>query len=241
MMVRALVFNALFFGLTALGVVICIPLLAFPPRASQLTVRVWAEVMLWLLKVVVGLRYRIVGTVPAGGVVLAAKHQSAWETIIFLAILDKPAYVLKRELLRIPVWGWFAQHCGHIPVDRGGGASALKGVVDAARPILASGGTVAIFPQGTRVAPGATAPYQPGVYAMASQLGVPVVPVALNSGLFWGRKAFLKRPGVVTLEFLEPIAPNLPRRQFMADLETRLEAASAALESAGQADLSAKA
>jgi 1-acyl-sn-glycerol-3-phosphate acyltransferase len=141
--------------------------------------------------------------------------------------------VLKRELLHIPMFGWYMRKVGMIAVDRSRGASALKQMVREAQATFAAGRSIAIFPEGTRTAPGEHKPYQPGVAALYTQLGVPVVPIALNSGLFWGRKAFLKKPGTITLQILPAIPPGLDRKTFMKRLESSIEDASKALAKAG--------
>ena len=149
------------------------------------------------------------------------KHQSAWEAIVMPLALDDPAPMVKRELLMVPIYGWYMARAGAIAIDRKAGAAALRRIVAAARPAAAEGRPIVIFPQGTRVAPGVTVPYQPGVFALYQALSLPLVPAALNSGLFWGRRSFMKRPGCVTLQFLEPIPPGWPRRRLMAELEER--------------------
>ena len=151
---------------------------------------------------------------------------------MFPLLLDKPAYVLKRELIRVPLFGSYLKQCGMIPVDREGGGAALKQLLRAARTAVAQGRSILIYPEGTRTPPGERRPYHPGVAALYGDLGVPVVPVALNSGLFWGRRAFHKKPGTITIEFLPPIAPGLPRREFMRELQERMEGASQRLAAA---------
>jgi 1-acyl-sn-glycerol-3-phosphate acyltransferase len=158
------------------------------------------------------------------------KHQSAWDTLILPVVLGDPAVVLKRELLLLPFYGWYARRAGSIAIDRKGGAAALRTMVAAARAAAAMGRPIVIFPEGTRTAPGERRPYHPGVAALYRSLGLPVVPVAVNSGLFWGRRAFMKRSGHITLAFLDPIPPGLPRRRLMQELEARIEAATAELE-----------
>ncbi len=141
-------------------------------------------------------------------------------------VLGDAAYVLKRQLLWIPIYGWYLRKLDNLSVDRAGGASALRVMVEAGKRIIAQGRSIVIFPEGTRTVPGERRPYHPGIAALYTQLDVPVVPVALNSGLFWGRRAFLKRPGRIVLEFLPSIAPGLPRKVFMRELESRIETAS---------------
>ncbi len=229
---RALLFNVVFFGFTALSCLAFLPLMALPWRVLSGAVRLWAVAVMWLLRVIAGIRYQVRGTdkLPTRPAVIAAKHQSIWETIAINALLHDPALVLKKELLRIPVWGWLARHAGHIPVDRRAGVRALREMSAVAASAIADARHVVIFPQGTRTPPGRTRPYLPGVAALYARLGVPVVPMALNSGLFWGRRAFLKRPGVITVEYLDPIAPGLDRKDFLRELERRIESATGRLE-----------
>lgn len=225
---RSLLFNLLFYGWTAVILLICVPALPFGVAAVHRVGRLWVRVTLRLLAAVVGLRHRMVGleNLPAGPAIIAPKHQSAWDTLIFALPLRLPAYVLKRELMRVPLFGLYLHCAGMIPVDRAGGGTALKRMVAKARAAAGAGRHLLIYPEGTRTAPGERRPYHPGVAALYGQLDLPVVPVALNSGLFWGRRAFLKRPGVITVEFLPAIPPGLPRRQFIAELESRIETAS---------------
>jgi 1-acyl-sn-glycerol-3-phosphate acyltransferase len=227
-LLRSLLFNLAFYLWTALVLILCLPFLLLPYRATYWFGRIWVRVTLGLLGLTVGLRHRIVGIEQArrGQAIYAAKHQSSWDTLIFALLLDRPAYVLKRELLYLPLFGAFLLKAGHIPVDRAGKAAALKRMLTAAKARRDQGRDILIFPEGTRVAPGQHKPYQPGVAALYGALDLPVVPVALNSGLFWGRRAFGKKPGVITLEFLPAIPPGMPRKAFMAELERRLEGAS---------------
>lgn len=229
---RSLAFNVLgaiwLFGLA----IIALPMLVLPRRWVWLLVRLWARGVLAMLRVIVGLDYQVRGMdVPGrGAMLLAAKHQSAWDTIVFLVLLDDPAIVLKRELFRIPLYGWFTWKLGMIGIDRAAGVRALKSIVARTRPALDAGRPVLIFPQGTRTAPGTHRPYLPGAYALYAETGLPVIPVALDSGRFWGRRSFVKRPGRITVAFLPAIPPGLDRRSFMAELERRIETATTALE-----------
>jgi 1-acyl-sn-glycerol-3-phosphate acyltransferase len=236
---RSLLFNGFFYGWTALCVVVGLPLLLGPRRGIYYLGRAWAHPILAALALLCGLRHEVRGreNLPAGAVLIAAKHQSAWDTIIFSILLWDHSFVLKRELLWVPLFGLYLARAGLIAVDRQGGARALKQMVAAARRVAALGRPIVIFPEGTRVAPDQHRPYQPGVAALYGQLGLPVVPVALNSGLFWRRRSFLKRPGTITLEFLPPIAPGLPRKTFLARLEEAIEGRSRALAGLGGAEL----
>jgi len=209
-----------------------LPVLLMPQILVARFGRLWSRSVLALLKAIVGLDADIRGLehVPRGGCIIAMKHQSAWDTLIPPVVLADPVFVIKRELLLLPIYGWYAARAGSIAIDRRGGGAALRRMVRAARRAAAIGRPVVIFPEGTRTAPGRKLPYQPGVAALYQALNVPLVPAAVNSGLFWGRRSFVKRPGRITLAFLEPIMPGLPRRQLMAELEQRIENATAALE-----------
>ena len=229
---RSGLFNLLFFAFTALTVLFGLPLLAFRPDVMHRYLRGWARGSLWLLRVACGIRLRVVGAenLPLHGpALIAAQHQSAFDTIVWHALLPRPAYVMKAELLRIPGWGAMARHVHSIPVDREGGASALKRLVRSARSAAEAGYQVVIFPEGTRSAPGEVQPWQPGFAAMAAATALPVVPVATDSGRLWGKRAFIKRPGVLTVQVLPPIPPGLTRAELMVRAEAAVAAASAVL------------
>jgi 1-acyl-sn-glycerol-3-phosphate acyltransferase len=226
--VRSLLFNLYFFLWTALILLSAWVLLPFPRTAQQWVVTMWGKGKRLGLKVFVGIGWQVRGreNIPDGPAIIASKHQSAWDTSIFHGVLSDPVYVLKKELTSIPFWGWSARKCEALVVDRAGGASALKELVRGTRASIEKGRQVIIFPEGTRTVPGQRNPYFPGIAAMYAQAKAPVVPVAVNSGLFWGRRSFVKNSGVITIEFLPPIPPGLDRRAFMAELEERIEAAS---------------
>jgi 1-acyl-sn-glycerol-3-phosphate acyltransferase len=228
---RSLVFNVLFAVWTGIIFLISLPTLLMPRWAVWAMGRLWVRGSLLLLRAIVGLGHRVAGGEHrlAGPAIYAVKHQSAWDTLVFPTLLDMPAYVLKQELIRVPLFGAYLERCGMIPVDRQGRTSALKRMLAAARGAVALGQPILIYPEGTRTPPGERRPYHPGVAALYGDLGLPVIPVALNSGLFWGRRSFHKKPGTITIEFLPAIPPGLPRKAFMQELQTRLEGASARL------------
>ncbi|HJO97840.1 MAG: lysophospholipid acyltransferase family protein [Rhodospirillales bacterium] len=228
---RSLVFNVFFFAWLAFVLVVMLLFLPLPRRVMQNAVRVWTHVMGLGLKVIVGLDYEVRGRqhIPWGGVIFACKHQSAWETMAFHILFSDTSYVIKKELFAVPLFGWYARKCQSIPVDRAGGGAALRRLIRDARIQIAAGRPLVIFPEGTRMAPGTRGAYHPGVFALYKQARAPVVPVALNSGLYWGRRQFVKRPGVMVIEFLEAMPEGLDRHQFMAELERRVEAASGRL------------
>ena len=226
---RSLLFNLYFFLLTTVMALVGLPLLAMPWRWTMIYSRFWTQLVLFGLKLICRLDYRIVGRdrLPDGPCLVACKHQSAWETLVLPNIaLHFASCVMKRELLLLPVFGWYLKHSGQIPIDRRGGAKALKDMLAKAKAIVEDDRPIVIFPEGTRTAPGKQRPYHVGVAALYKSLKVPVVPVALNSGLFWGRQAFYKRPGTITMEFLPAIQPGLPRDAFMTELRERIERAS---------------
>jgi 1-acyl-sn-glycerol-3-phosphate acyltransferase len=229
---RALAFNIAFFGVTAVLGVAALPLLLAPRRTAMRFGRFWAQCVLALLKAIVGLDGEIRGIehLPPGACLIAMKHQSAWDALILPVLLGDPAVVIKRELLWLPFYGWYAARAGSITIDRRGAAGALRRMVAAAREAVIAARPIVIFPEGTRTAPGQRLTYQPGVAALYQALAVPLVPAAVNSGLYWGRRSFVKRPGRILLEFLAPIPPGLPRREVMEELESRIETATAALE-----------
>jgi 1-acyl-sn-glycerol-3-phosphate acyltransferase len=193
--------------------------------------RFWAASVLLLLRLIVGLDHEIRGLdrVPRSGCIIAMKHQSAWDALALPVVLGDPAVVVKRELLLLPFYGWYAARAGSIAIDRKAGAGALRQMLARARSVAAAGRPIVIFPEGTRVAPGERRAYQPGVAALYQALALPLVPAAVNSGLYWGRRSFVKRKGRIVLEFLEPIPPGRTRPRVMAELERRVETATAAL------------
>ena len=191
------------------------------PGGMRRFARFWMRGLQVLLGAIVGLRYQVRGlqNLPDRPVIIASKHQSAWETVFFHLVRVDTVIGLKHELTRIPLFGWYLMIAHNIRIDRGGAAKALRSLIEGAKTAVAEGCSILIFPEGTRVAPGDPPDYKPGVAALYKELEIPVVPVALNSGLFWGRQSFLKRPGTIAVEFLEPIAPGLERKAFMALLE----------------------
>jgi 1-acyl-sn-glycerol-3-phosphate acyltransferase len=229
LVLRSLLFQFLFYFLTLVICVIAFPGVFLMRKFAIKVESFWARCMLWLLKITVGLDFEVRGRehIPDGPMILTSKHQSAWDTIIFAVALHDPVYVMKKQLLHIPVYGWYLYRLDMIAIDRDFGAISLKNMIRQARRVISEGRRhIVIFPEGGRVEPDDSLPYQSGVAGLYSMLGIPVVPVALNSGLFWGRRKFLKYPGTITLEFLPIITPGMPREAFMAEMEERVETAS---------------
>lgn len=186
---------------------------------------------LWLLETIVGTKLEVRGAekLPTGACLVAAKHQSAWETFGLIPLFRDPALLMKRELFWIPFHGWFSHKFQMIPVDRDKGPTALRRMLRETKKRVAEGREIIIFPEGTRRAPGAAPDYKTGVVLLYEALGIPCVPVALNSGVFWPRRSFMRRPGTVVVEFLDPIPPGLPKAEFLERLIGSIETASARL------------
>jgi 1-acyl-sn-glycerol-3-phosphate acyltransferase len=237
-LLRSALFFLWFALVTAVVAIGALPTLLLPRRAIVHCSRAWSRLTLWGLKAIAGLSWELRGTVPESGVLIAAKHMSMWDTIALYLILFDPAVVLKKSLMMIPFYGWYAWKAGVISIDREGKASALRKMVAGARTMLADGRAILIFPEGHREPVGAAPDYKPGVAGLYGALGVACVPVALNSGLYWtGPMGFIKKPGRVVVEFLDPIAPGLKRAEFMRELETRIETATAKLVDEGRQSL----
>jgi len=228
---RSLIFNVAFYVGTFVMMIVGLPTLARDRHAVMGLARLWGRYNLWLLRVVCGLRveFRGLQNIPTGGYIIAPKHQSVLETFALVEFPPDFSFILKRELMRIPLFGWYLAGAEQIAIDRAKRSSALAQVVDKSRALLASGRQIFIFPEGTRRPVGAEPRYKFGVAQIYAETGAPCLPVALNSGLFWPRRSFLRRPGVVLMEFLEPIQPGLERGVFFALLQSRLEDATNAL------------
>ena len=231
--VRSLAFNALYYANLIVQMVAALPTFALPYPALRVFIRSYARTSLWLLRIVCGTRveWRGIEKIPAGSCLVACKHQSAWETFALYALLDDPIIVLKRQLMWIPLFGWYMWKAGLIAIDRGAGAAALVRMTARAKAALAGPRPrqLILFPEGTRRPPGAPPDYKPGIAYMYGKLGVPCVPIALNSGLFWPRRSLLRFPGTIVVEVLDPIAPGLPRDAFSTRLQDAIEIASTRL------------
>jgi 1-acyl-sn-glycerol-3-phosphate acyltransferase len=234
--VRSLIYNIVFYVNLVLFLVLGTPFYVTPRKWSVRALQAWATTSLWWLEVICGTRYEVRGreNIPEGAVLVAAKHQSAWDTFALLPMFDDPAMVLKRELVFIPLFGWFIPKFRMIPVERSSGAQALKAMVARAREAAGMGRQIVIFPEGTRRPPGAAPDYKPGAAALYLQLGVPCLPIALNSGLYWPKRQFLRYPGTIVVEILPVIEAGLKRREFSERLETAIETATAKLVSEGR-------
>lgn len=226
-LIRSLLFGVLFYGGVIILGTVYLPLAFLPARVGRPFFMAWVGYAVWCIEVIAGIRHNLVFTdtegFPEGPVVYASKHQSAWETLVYNRLLPRPAFVLKKELMRVPFFGWYLSKMHNIAVDRKAGASAMRAMIQQAEVIVADGYSIIIYPQGTRVAPGKEVPYHPGVFALYKNLSLPVVPIALNSGRLWARNGLIKRAGTVTVSVLPAIEPGLNRKEFMEKLESAIE------------------
>ena len=225
--VRSAIYLVAFYVWTLPISLVYLPLLVLPRRAILPCARLWSRGVLLLMRVIVGVQWKVEGLehLPAKPYILAAKHQSAFETFAMSLLISDPAIVLKRELTWLPFFGWYLAKTGVIAIDRSAGTKALKSMVKGAEQARDQGRAIVIFPEGTRKAIGAEPDYHTGVAMLYGALGIPVVPMALNSGLCWGKRAFTKHAGTVTFRILPPIAPGKNRKVFMAELQNSIETA----------------
>jgi 1-acyl-sn-glycerol-3-phosphate acyltransferase len=231
LVLRSILFNLVFYLVIVLYVILALPFFFLSYRALVGFGKFWGRTNLWLLKVICGtdVAFRGVEKIPPGPLIVAAKHQSSWETFTLLLLFAEPAYIMKRELMWIPFFGWYLWKARMIPVDRGSRVPALRRMTVRVRRELARGRQIIIFPEGTRRSPGAPPAYKYGSAHLYAETGVPCVPVALNSGLFWGRRSFLRHPGTITVEILDPIPPGLDKETFIDRLEHEIECATGRL------------
>ncbi len=227
LLIRSLAFNVAFFSWAFIAAIIFAPLFLISPNAAQMAGKPWAAISMLLARIFCGIKYEIRGkeNILATPAIYASKHQSAWDTIIFLILFPKVAYVLKKELLRLPFWGWYLWRMKMIAIDRSAGASSLKQLIRDSKTALAENRPIVIFPEGTRTKPGVSPDYQAGITAMYSSLNTPIIPVALNSGIYWGKNAFFKKPGKIIIEFLPTIPAGLPKKEFNERLQNEIETA----------------
>ena len=237
--VRSILFNVLFYLNLTVQVILALPTLIMPRWGIIEVARFWARSNLWLLRVVCGTRveFRGLEKIPPGPLLVASKHQSLWETFALITLFADPAYIMKRELMWIPFFGWYAWKAGMIAVDRGKGSQALTEMNASARRELARNRQIVIFPEGTRRAAGAEPRYKFGVVHLYAETTVACLPVALNSGLFWPRRSFRRYPGTIRVEILDPIPPGLGKDAFFDRLQHGIEAVTARLIADGAREL----
>ncbi|WP_138380933.1 lysophospholipid acyltransferase family protein [Luteithermobacter gelatinilyticus] len=225
---RSLVFTAVFYVWGGVYCTFCLPALLMHRRFLVRAQTFWSHSILFLSRTVAGIHFEVRGAehIPRTPCIIAMKHQSAFDTLIMHALLKDPAFVMKRELLKIPLYGQYCKKSEMIPIDRSAGPRSMRTMMRAARKMIDAGRSVVIFPEGTRTLPGQRHAYRSGIYGLYKHTQKPVVPVAVNSGLFWPKKGFRWSPGTIIFEFLPPIEPGLEKKEFLAVLEERIEDAS---------------
>lgn len=228
---RSLIFNVLFYTTLGIGCVFGSVVGLFSRKATiPMWNHFWMPLCCSYLKIC-GLKIEIRGreNIRQEGVIYAVKHQSALETYCLSSYITKATFILKKELTYIPIFGWAQHFYGMIAVDRAAGGATLKKLLKEARDRMKQGRPIIIFPEGTRTKPGLTTEYKPGLVFLYQNLNVPVVPVALNTGLFWEKNSFLRHPGKIIIEFMKPLPLGLEKKEFMKELQSRIEAKCAEL------------
>src|ERR1700726_5309036 len=235
---RSLIYNVLFYVLLVLWMLVAVPTFLLPRRIFMRVAKAWARSNIWLMSLICHIKgeYRGVEKIPKGPLIVASKHQSMWETFALLQFFDAPLFIYKRELGWIPFFGWYLMKSGMIGVDRDGGMRSLMEMARRAPKEIRGGRQLIIFPEGTRTPVDAPPVYMTGVGQIYASSGVPCIPVALNSGLFWPRRTFMRYPGTLVVEFLDPLPPGLTRHEFLARVTTVIEDATNRLVAAGQAE-----
>src|SRR5882757_8586161 len=233
---RSLVYNVLFYLLLVCWLIVAIPTFLMPRRAILRIASYWATSSIWLLGVICNTKveYRGLEKIPEGPLIVASKHQSMWETFALLQFFDQPLFILKRELTWIPFFGWYLKKANMIGIDRDAGARSLKDMARRAAVAVKRGRQLIIFPEGTRRPVDAEPQYKSGIGMICVDCGVTCLPVALNSGLFWPRRTFMRYPGTLVVEFLDPLPPGLPRKEFNTRIATGIEEATNRLVEAGR-------
>lgn len=239
--IRSALFYPVLYVNWALFLVLGSWLLISPRGWAMAGLALHGRATVWLLRIICGTKMEVRGheKLLPGPVIVAAKHQAAWDTFALISLMHDPALVMKAELLSIPLYGWFCRKFELIPIQRELGPSALRQMVREARTRAADGREIVIFPEGTRTIPGSQTQYKPGIVFLYQDLKVPVCPLALNSGVFWPRRSFLRYPGTIIVEFLDPIEPGLPRQQFMDRLQSSIENATSRLLAEASSELTA--
>lgn len=227
LIIRSYIFTIFFVIWTGFLCTIFLPLTWFGHKQATFAGRTWACGIIWMLKIICGITHKIEGieNLPSGPCVIASKHQSAWDTMIFFLIIKHPVFVMKKELLKVPLFGNFMFKMGMLPVDRAGGASALKLMLRQVKERLAEGMSLVVFPEGTRTEIGQVVKYHPGIASIYNEPSINslFVPVALNSAKCWGKKSLIKKPGIITIRFLKPIEKGMDRKLFMQKLSADIE------------------
>lgn len=235
---RSLVFVVVIYAWMAILGILFFPYALLTKRGALSACKLYARSVIWMAGWMVGIKGEVRGIVPKDEVMIAAKHQSFFDILLIFNAIPHGKFIMKRELLWTPVIGLYAKRLGCIPVDRGRKGTAIAKMVKDVATEFSEPGQLVIYPQGTRVAPGAKKPYKVGSAILYDGLGMPCVPVAANVGVFWPRTGIMRKPGRAVVEFLDPIAPGVPRNDFMAQLEQAIESQSNLLMKEAGFDLS---
>jgi len=233
---RSLVYNLLFYSLLVFWILVGIPTFVMPGQAILYVGKCWARSSIWLMRVICNTRveYRGVEKIPPGPLIVASKHQSTWETFALLQFFERPLFIVKRELMWIPFFGWYLKKLSMIGVDRTAGGRALLAMTRRAGEAVRSGRQLVIFPEGTRRPVDAPPDYKSGIAQIYVDCGVTCLPVALNSWLFWPRRTFMRYPGTLVVEFLDPLPAGLGRREFISRVSAVIEDATGPLVEAAR-------
>jgi 1-acyl-sn-glycerol-3-phosphate acyltransferase len=233
---RSLVFNVLFYLGLVFWILVGIPTFLMPLRGIVTVAQLWARTSIWLMRVICNIKveYRGVEKIPEGPLIVASKHQSMWETFALIQFFPKPLFIVKRELKWIPFFGWYIIKADMIGVVRGAGGRSLTEMTRRAGEAVRRGRQLIIFPEGTRTAVDTPPRYKAGVAQVYVECGVRCLPVALNSGLFWPRRTFMRYPGTLVVEFLDPLPPGLSRNEFIARVSSSIKSATRQLVAAGR-------
>nr|WP_294512598.1 lysophospholipid acyltransferase family protein [uncultured Rhodopila sp.] len=225
-MLRSALFNAVFFLTTFLYILAAtIVRLISPPRVMAMAVA-WAHTLVFAARIICGIRVDVTGLdrIPPGAALISSRHQSAFDTFVWLTLVPRCCYVLKQELMRIPLFGGLITAAGMIPIDRDGGASAIRMLLRESDRAVRQGMQIVIFPEGTRSEPGKPGAMQSGILALATRTGLPIIPVATDSGCCWGRRAFRKTPGTIHIVIGRPLSPTADRPALARALEQAMGA-----------------
>jgi 1-acyl-sn-glycerol-3-phosphate acyltransferase len=225
MLIRSIIYYFLFIVNLVLFCIICLPLFILPQKTGLKLLKLWAKSSQYILLYTCKIDFEVRGkeNIPNHKALIASKHQSTWETINYLHILEDPIMILKKELILIPFFGLYAIKFGNIAIKRSSGSKALKELIQRTKRIKKNKRPIIIFPEGTRQKPSNAADYKRGVFALYKNLNIPCIPVALNSGIYWPKNQLRKIPGKIIIEFLDPIDPGLTSSKFMSELESRIE------------------
>lgn len=236
---RSIVFNVVFYLNTLAYLAIALPTFFMSYKSVLAVAKAWGRANLFLLRVFVGIdvEFRGLEKIPRGPLIVAAKHQSAWETFALVTLFDNPLFILKRELLWIPIFGWLLAKARMVPVDRRAAAQAIRRMTARAIHELQQGRQLIIFPEGTRRPPGAEPDYKSGVVHLYREADVTCLPVALNSGLFWPRRSIRRVPGTIIVQILDPIPPGMDKDAFAERLQHDIEIATARLIEEGKQEI----